>query len=301
MRTWIILITLFAMPLMAQNTDIEDANLPKASETETPDISLQPKAPDVAQFTTRKDFEDFKTEINYLVAPKNVIDRAETYYNNRFNDLLWVIGIAAGVVTFVIPYILKLQQKHDFKKLLAAQNKEFSKKLKCKEEELIKMSNEQLEQTKCKLKCDIDDTEQALRCTISKHMSFLFANLAMSQEDTHHLLAIPTYISAAIEYITYFKNLPNEEKQLEEIDNITTQINLVLTEATKSLYIDSSEAVGMDTEKNLNILELSLKNRSYQLNELLNSFDNCDFKEKINQELNNFKTRHRETFPNSYI
>ena len=44
---------------------------------------------------------------------QKIIDRAETYYSNRFNILLWVMGISVVIVGIILPIILIQIQRHD--------------------------------------------------------------------------------------------------------------------------------------------------------------------------------------------
>lgn len=73
-----------------------------------------------------------------------ILDRVETFYNNRINYLLWIMGAGLVIVGIIVPLLLELQRQKNFKKELA-------RKLKKSEDVLKKYSEGKTEELEAKL------------------------------------------------------------------------------------------------------------------------------------------------------
>ncbi len=134
MKTFVLILAMLAAPLAAQSpsTPISQTKAPSAAQQPQTVVkpTTKPAQPQPIVFTAKQLDEH----------GNKILDRSETFYNNRMTHLLWVMGIIMAVggviVGILIPVILERQRKRSFTKEMAARLQEFKEHSKEQTEEL---------------------------------------------------------------------------------------------------------------------------------------------------------------------
>lgn len=186
MKTFILILSVLAAPLAAQNKQPQNTTSPQtniqsisgqASQTTAP---LDPQRPQTVVKPTTKVVEPNSSRqlITFTGEQLNeykdkIIDRSEAFYNNRMTEILWTMGILMGIGAVIIPLVvsglIQWQRKISFANELATQSLEFKKTLSQANEELVKFTNEQIQ----KLRSEID--EQTI--SISSNLSMIYSGI----------------------------------------------------------------------------------------------------------------------------
>lgn len=146
MKTFALILLILGAQLYAQEKQQQNTEPPETSaqftsaqtsQTEAPPATKQPKifiepAAKPAQPPFPQQLITFTTE--QLVEHDNkILDRAETFYNNRMTYLLWTMGILIGIGAIIVPLVvnglIQYQRKISFTKELVAQSLKFEKAL----------------------------------------------------------------------------------------------------------------------------------------------------------------------------
>ena len=161
MKTFVLLLAILTTQLVGQDKQTQKTEPPRitvqpesaqTSQTEAPPATQQPKtfiepAAKPTQPPLPQQLITFTAD--QLVEHDNkILDRAETFYDNRMTHLLWTMGVilAAGlaIVGILIPMILEWQRRRNFTKELTAN-------LSKSEDILKKYSEEQTEELRSEL------------------------------------------------------------------------------------------------------------------------------------------------------
>jgi len=146
MKTFVLILAMLAAQLAAQEKQQQNTAPPETTTQSTSAQTSQTEAPPAVQQPqtvvkpTAKPIQQppsqqlltFTTE--QLDEYENkILDRAETFYNNRMNTLLWTMSIimtvGLAIVGIFIPIILEWQRKRSFTKELVTQSLKFEKAL----------------------------------------------------------------------------------------------------------------------------------------------------------------------------
>lgn len=139
MKTFVLILAMLVAPLAAQNKQPQNPAPPQApvqpasGQAPVQPVSGQaPAQPGSGQVAQQRQTIVFTAK--ELVDEYNIIvDRSETFYNNRMSDLLWTMGIimtvGLGIVGILIPMLLERHRERNFEKELAKQSRKFEKAL----------------------------------------------------------------------------------------------------------------------------------------------------------------------------
>ncbi len=174
MKAFILILAMLATPLAAQSTSTQ------ISQTKVPSAAQQPQT--VVKSTAKPAQSPIVFAAKQLNEYGNeILDRSETFYNNRMTHLLWTMGIvmATGlaIIGILIPIILELYRKRSFEKKLATQAKKFEERLSQADATLEKSTEEQIQKLENKLINQIDDREDKQTKAVGSNLSWVFTAL----------------------------------------------------------------------------------------------------------------------------
>lgn len=95
-----------------------------------------------------------------------ILDRAETFYNNRMTQILWIMGFGVAIVGIIVPILLELQRQRNFKKEMANRLQEFKE-----------YTKKQTQEVETKLISQIDDRETEQTTAIASNLSVIFTEI----------------------------------------------------------------------------------------------------------------------------
>jgi hypothetical protein len=167
----------------------------KTSQTEAPPAAQQPQTVVKPTAETAQPFPPHQlitfTAEQLDEYENKILDRAETFYNNRMTHLLWTMGILMGIggaiVGVLIPMILEWYRKRSFEKEMSTRLQEFKK-----------YTEKQTEKLKTELISQIDDREDKQTKAVGSNLAYLFTALGglfrhlkgWDMVITSHLIAI---------------------------------------------------------------------------------------------------------------
>ena len=173
MKTFVLILVMFATPLAAQNKQSQNTAPPQtaaqsasgqaAQHPQTVAKSVvkpaQPHSPQQPITFTAKQLDEYEDKI---------LDRSETFYNNRMTVLLWTMGILVGIGAVIIPLVIsgfiQWQRKISFTKELAQTDAN-----------ILEFTKEQIKELEKKLISPIDDRETKQIIAVSSNLSMLYA------------------------------------------------------------------------------------------------------------------------------
>ena len=168
MKTVVLILAMLAAPLAAQSTSTQISQTKAPSAAQQPQTVIKPIAkpaqlslPQQPILFTAKQYDEYENKI---------LDRAETFYNNRMTDLLWTMGILMAIGAVVIPFVIsgfiQWQRNISFKKELAQAEKK-----------ILESTKEQIKELEKELISQIDDREAKQTIAISSYLSMIFSGL----------------------------------------------------------------------------------------------------------------------------
>ena len=172
MKTFVLILAMLAAPLGAQNKQPQNTAPPQTAAQSASGQAAQ-QMQTAANSTTKPVQTQASQQLIVLTAEQldeyndKILNRSETFYNNRMTHLLWTMGIimVAGlaIVGILIPVILELQRKRSFAKEMATRLQEF--------EEYTK---EQTEKLRTELISQNDAREEEQTKAIGSHLAYIF-------------------------------------------------------------------------------------------------------------------------------
>jgi hypothetical protein len=183
MKIFMLILAMLAAPLAAQEKQPQNTAPPETFVQPISAQTSQTKAPPIAQQTqtlvepTAKPAQPHSTQQLITFTDEQldeyenkILDRAETFYNNRMTHLLWTMGILIGIggaiVGVLIPMILEWYRKRSFEKEMSMRLQEFKK-----------YTEEQTEKLKTELIRQINEREAEQTKAVCSSLTYVFTAL----------------------------------------------------------------------------------------------------------------------------
>lgn len=176
MKTYVLILAMLAAPLAAQNKQLQNTAPPQTAAQSTSKQAAQqpqnvvkatakpgqPLLPQQPIVFTAKQLDEYEDKI---------LDKAETFYNNRLNLLLWMMGILMGIGGIIIPLVIS-GFMHWQRKI------SFAKELDQAEKEILESTEEKMKILKTGLISQIDARDEEQTKGTGSNLAYIYTTMA---------------------------------------------------------------------------------------------------------------------------
>ncbi len=176
MKTFVLLLAMLAAPLAAQNKQPQNTAPPQTAAQSTPGHPAHQSQ--TAVKSTAKSVQPPPSQQSIVFTPEQldeyedkILDKAETFYNNRMTFLLWMMGSLMGIGGIVIPLVIG-GFMHRQRKI------SFAKELDQADKNILESTEEKMKILKTGLISQIDARDEEQTKGIGSNLAYIFATMA---------------------------------------------------------------------------------------------------------------------------